>query len=83
MRNVVLDQSKCDPKRIVKIPYLENFKLLDKYKKVNVNNNSEILKFYCIADSKDVKGLNLLYAGFNLAFGDSMDVKLTIKTTNW
>lgn len=82
MRQVVLSQTKCDSTRIIKLPYLQNFDKLNKYKRVNVQKDASKLTFYTIADYKDVKNLLSLYDAFNIAFQGQQDVQLIIKTSN-
>ena len=82
MRQVVLSQSNCDPSRIIKLPYLQNFDKLNKYKRVNVQKDASKLTFYTIADYKDVKNLLSLFDAFNIAFQGQQDVQLIIKTSN-
>lgn len=82
MRQVVLSQTHCDPARIIKLPYLENFDKLNKYRRLKVDKNNDILTFYTIADYKDVKNLLSLYDAFNIAFQGQQDVQLIIKTSN-
>lgn len=82
MRQVVLSQANCDPSRIIKLPYLQNFDKLNKYKRVNVQKDTSKLTFYTIADYKDVKNLLSLFDAFNIAFEGQDDVELIIKTSN-
>ncbi len=82
MRQVVLSQANCDPSRIIKLPYLQNFDKLNKYKRVNVQKDASKLTFYTIADYKDVKNLLDLFDAFNIAFQGQQDVQLIIKTSN-
>lgn len=82
MRNVVLSESNCSPQRIITIPYLQNFQILSKYKKLKVQKDASKLTFYTIADYKDVKNLLSLYDAFNIAFSGQQDVELIIKTSN-
>ena len=81
MRQVVLSQANCDPSRIIKLPYLQNFDKLNKYKRVNVQKDASKLTFYTIADYKDVKNLLSLFDAFNIAFEGQDDVELIIKTS--
>lgn len=82
MRKVVLSESHCNPERIITIPYLENFQVLSKYKKLKIQKDSNKLTFYTIADYKDVKNLLSLSDAFNIAFAGQQDVQLIIKTSN-
>lgn len=82
MKEVVLSQANCDPSRIIKLPYLQNFDKLNKYKRVNVQKDASKLTFYTIADYKDVKNLLYLFDAFNIAFQGQQDVQLIIKTSN-
>lgn len=82
MRSVVLSESNCSSQRIITIPYLQNFQILSKYKKLKVQKDSNKLTFYTIADYKDVKNLLSLFDAFNIAFQGQQDVQLIIKTSN-
>lgn len=81
MRNVVLSETQCNENRIIKIPYLENFKKLDKYKSLKVQSKNKLV-FYTIADYKYVKNLLNLFDAFNIAFKGYEDVQLIIKTSH-
>lgn len=82
MKKVVLQETNCSEQRIIVLPYLQQFALLDKYKRLPVTSDPDILKFYTIADYKDVKNLQNLFDAFNYAFHGRNDVSLTIKTSN-
>ena len=82
MKKVVISQTNCDPNRIIILPYLENFQKLNKFKKVNVVKNQEVITFYTIADNKDVKNLLSLIYAFDIAFPNKKDVELIIKSSN-
>lgn len=83
MKNVVLSQTNCDQQRIIKLPYVENFDLLKRYKKkLKKTTSNDILRFYTIGDNKTVKNLKNLVQAFTLAFQNQSDVALTIKTSN-
>lgn len=81
MKNVVLNETQCNEKRIIKIPYLQNFKKLDKYKSLKIEKSSRLV-FYTIADYKCVKNLLSLFDAFNIAFKDNESVQLIIKTSH-
>ncbi len=82
MKNVILDQSGCNPERIIKIPYLQDFEKLEDIKSLDIEKNNEIITFYAIAENKDIKNLLSLYNAFKYAFKNHQDVQLIIKTSN-
>ena len=82
MKEVVISQTNCNPNKIIILPYLENFDKLNKYKRLKVEKNQNILTFYTIAEYKDVKNLLNLFDAFNIAFNNQQDVELIIKTSN-
>ena len=82
MKEVVVSQTNCNPNKIIILPYLENFDKLNKYKRLKVEKNQNILTFYTIAEYKDVKNLLNLFDAFNIAFNNQQDVELIIKTSN-
>lgn len=82
MRQVVLSETNCSPNRIIKLPYLQNFDKLNRFKQLKVQKDPNILTFYNIADYKDVKNILALYDAFNQTFAGYQDVELIIKTSN-
>lgn len=82
MKEVVISQTNCNPNKIIILPYLENFDKLNKYKRLKVEKNQNILTFYVIADNKDVKNLLSLIDAFDIAFKNNNSVQLIIKTLN-